>query len=70
MLEFHITIDEDVVNIDRSAYNFFQVLGDVGGLYGILFSVAASLHSWLNYSKAENYMTKALYQNPNQTVTK
>ena len=45
-----------VKTIERSVYNFLMLLGDVGGLFGLLFSVAASLNNVLNFQKAENIL--------------
>ena len=39
-----------------------MLLGDVGGLFGLLFSVFAALNSVLNFQKGENYLVKSLYR--------
>ena len=39
----------DLKTVNRSAYNFLNLLGDVGGLYGLLFSLLASLNGFLNF---------------------
>lgn len=43
-------------------YNFLTLLGDVGGLTGIILSMSASLMSLITFSNAENYIAKSLYQ--------
>ena len=45
-----------VKTIERSVYNVLMLLGDVGGLFGLLFSVAASLNNAFNFQKAENIL--------------
>ena len=54
--------DRDVVKIDRSVYNTFMLLGDVGGLFGLFVSISSSLLSILNYQKADNILVSILYQ--------
>ena len=41
--------------------SLFVVLGDVGGLYGLLVSVAGVLANWVNFEKAEAYAVNKLY---------
>ena len=41
--------DRDVVKLERSIYNTFMLLGDVGGLFGLFVSIASSLLSILNF---------------------
>ena len=45
-----------------------MLLGNVGGLYSILLSIAASFLSVINYGKSENYLIADLFMNkgPNQ----
>ena len=38
-----------VKTTERSIYNFLMLLGDVGGLFGLLFSVFGALNSVLNF---------------------
>ena len=45
-----------VETIERSVYNFLMLLGDVGGLYGLLFSVFATLNNVFNFQKPENIL--------------
>ena len=46
----------EVKTIERTVYNLLMLLGDVGGLYGLLFSVFATLNNVLNFQKAENLL--------------
>ena len=38
-----------------------MLLGDVGGLYGLLFSVFATLNNVLNFQNPENSLVQKLY---------
>ena len=51
---FHM--DYKVETIERSVYNLLMLLGDVGGLYGLLFSVFATLSNVVNFQKPENIL--------------
>ena len=51
----------DVTKIERSVYTFFMLLGDIGGLSGILFSFGASLLAYINYEKPQNNLVEKLF---------
>ena len=51
-----------VKKIERSVYNFLMLLGDVGGLYGLLFSVFAILNEVFSFRKSENLLAQSLYK--------
>ena len=55
-------MDRDVTKIERIVYNSFMLLGDIGGVFGLFVSVAASLLSIINYHKPENLLIHELYQ--------
>ena len=55
-------MDRDVDLVERSVYNVLMLLGDVGGLYGIFVSIAATLIGFLNYQKSENLLVADLYK--------
>ena len=59
--KIRIELDRDVTYIHRQVYNSFMLLGNVGGLYGILLSIAASFLSVINYGKSENYLIADLF---------
>ena len=41
--EFTWYYDRDVIKIERTVYNAFMLLGDVGGLFGLIVSIASTL---------------------------
>ena len=51
-----------VKKVERSVYNFLMLLGDVGGLYGLLFSVLASINAIFSFNKLENLLVQSLYK--------
>ena len=56
-------MNKDVEKVDRAVYNTFMLLGDVGGLYGILVPLAAMIIKFLNFQKVENKLVQDLYSN-------
>ena len=52
----------DLYEESRSVYTFFDVLGNVGGLSGILTSIAATISAALNYQRTEDHLVKKLYK--------
>ena len=55
-------MEKDVESVERSVYNALMLLGDVGGLYGIFVSFAATLLGILNYQKFDNLLAANLYK--------
>ena len=55
-------MDYSIKTVNRSVYNFLMLLGDVGGLYGLLFSVLAILNSVCSFQKSENLLVQSLYR--------
>ena len=51
----------DATKITRSVYTFWTVIADVGGLFGLLISIATSIHSVIGHQKSENYLVEQLY---------
>ena len=50
--------------ISRSVFNFWDVISDVGGFYGVLVSVCASIISVLTYQKPVKYLSSQLFWGP------
>ena len=49
-------MDTDITTVHRAVYNTFNLLGDVGGFYGLLFSLASALLGVINFQKSENIL--------------
>ena len=43
------SVSQDVIVINRSVYNTFMLLGDIGGLSGLLYTVGAFITGILTY---------------------
>ena len=61
-LQIMFTLNADVTLFERDVYDFFMLLGNVGGFSGILFSFGAAFVSLLTYKNSENYLASKLYQ--------
>ena len=60
-LEITYTMGLNANKVSRSVYTFWNVLGDIGGLYGVLALACANLISILTYHKSTNYLASQLY---------
>ena len=54
-------LDHNLVKVSRSVFNFWQILGEIGGLYSVLYGVFALTNSIFSYKKSENFMASQLY---------
>ena len=54
-------MNKDVVRVERAVYNSFMLLGDVGGLYGILWPVIGSILGYLNFQRIDNILAERLF---------
>ena len=61
LLVLNYWVDRDLVKVQRAVYDTFMLLGDVGGLNGLLVSLGAILLSFLNFQKAENQIATELF---------
>ena len=55
-------MDYSVKKVERSVYNLLMLLGDVGGLYGLLFSVFAIINAAFSFQKPDNLLVQSLYK--------
>ena len=55
-LEIWFNLDVDVMQVERSVYNYLTLIGDIGGLYGTLAYAAYLILCYLNYNKFENIL--------------
>ena len=60
-LSLNYVINKDVVKVERAVYNTFMLLGDVGGLYGILWPVIGSILGYLNFQRIDNILAERLF---------
>ena len=49
------------MQVERSVYNSLMLLGDLGGLYGILVYIAYLILGYLNFKKFENILAQDLF---------
>ena len=54
-------MNKDVVKVERAVYNSFTLLGDVGGLYGILVPLLSTILGYFNFQKIENALAERLF---------
>ena len=59
--EFLFTLSPNVILKERAVFTFFDALGNVGGLYGILFGIIGSINNLFSFQQAENYLAERLY---------
>ena len=52
----------DLEELNRAVYTFFDVLGNVGGLGGVLFSIAAFINGIFSFNRSENYLVSHLFK--------
>ena len=45
-----IEMDLDLIDVSRTRYTFFQLLSDIGGLYGLLVSIFAFFMGAWNFN--------------------
>ena len=55
-------MNKDVLQVERSVYNLFTLLGDIGGLYSILISLGAFFVSYMTFNNAENFLSLHLFK--------
>ena len=54
-------LDDEVTLVERTVYNSFMLLGDVGGFSGLLYAAGAVLIGIFNFANAENFVVQSLY---------
>ena len=54
-------LDSDVTFIERSVYNIFMLVGDVGGFIGFLYTVFSFLMYIACYNDSQNYLVRKLF---------
>ena len=54
-------MSNDVVQVERAVYNSFMLLGDVGGLYGILMLFVGTILGYINFQKIDNVLAERIF---------
>ena len=54
-------MNRNVTTVSRQIYNTFMLLGDLGGIYGLLISIASVTLYFINYNSAENMLIADLF---------
>ena len=62
VIEFDFLYDRNLYQVERTVYNSFMMLGDIGGLFGLLFSISTTLLGIINFQKSENILVSDLYK--------
>lgn len=57
-----VTMSLNAKNVNRGVYTFWNVISDVGGLYGVLSVAGTIIISIFGYKKAKNYLASQLYK--------
>ena len=56
-----IHMDLDLVYVGRSVFTFWEALGEIGGLYSLLYGFFLFLSQIFSYNKSGNLMASKLY---------
>ena len=61
----------DAEKVCRQVYTFWTVVGEVGGLSGVLIYLTAKILSVLNHNKSDNHLVSQLFRtsDPDASVT-
>ena len=62
MMDIVIRMNLDRKLLQRSRYNFFDLMSDMGGILGLLFSVVSTIVSFWNYNHFDNYLAQHLFK--------
>ena len=54
-------MNKDVKTISRTVFNFFELLGTVGGFYGLFVSISTIILGFVNYNKKDNSLISDLF---------
>ena len=56
-----VEMNLDLKILKREGYTALDLISDIGGMQGLLFSLAASLLTILNHNQLSNYLVSKLY---------
>ena len=57
-----VEMDPNLMMYERSVYTFFDLLSDIGGLNGILMTIAGIICATWNFNKFDNNMVERLFR--------
>ena len=61
-MDITVEMNLDQLVVVREGYTFLDLLSDIGGLQGILFSSVGFFIAFCNYNMLDNYMVTKLYR--------
>ena len=61
-LDFFIFMNRDVISVKRQVYDSIMLLGDMGGLFGLIFSICSTILGIANYQKSDNLIVSDLFK--------
>ena len=61
-MDITVEMNLSMNQVERAGYNFLDILSDVGGIQGLLFTFCGILLTVLNYNNFDNYLASRLYK--------
>lgn len=61
-----VEMNLDLQILKREGYTALDLISDIGGMQGLLFSLAATLLTFLNHNQLSNYLVSKLYLSKDQ----
>ena len=62
-------MNTDLTRIERTVLNTFDLLGKVGGVYGLLANIAVTILSFINFQKKDNIIVSKLFSKSNKAIS-
>ena len=60
-------MNKDLNLVKRSVFTFWHALGEIGGLFGVVYGSFFILIQFANYNKAEDFIATQLYAGQNSS---
>ena len=61
-LDLYYFLNRDVISVKRQVYDSIMLLGDMGGLFGLIFSICSTILGIANYQKSDNLIVSDLFK--------
>ena len=61
-------MNSDLTRIERTVLNTFDLLGKVGGVYGLLANIAVTILSFINFQKKDNIIVSKLFSKSSKVI--